>query len=116
MKITPGQNQGTVVDPPSSPANQVKTERVSTTAPTNSPAEKAAATAGTSPVQPFERPTDVTLKRDINGRVYYSVADAKSGQEILEVPPKALRDVGQGIEEYVKELQSKATTHVEEKA
>ena len=56
------------------------------------------------------------LRRDNNGRVYYVVSDADSGQEILEVPPKALRDVGQGIEDYLKGEQSKASSHVKVKA
>jgi len=56
------------------------------------------------------------VRRDTNGRVYYMVSDANSGQEILEIPPKALRDVGQGIEDYLKEVQSKATSHVKVKA
>lgn len=60
--------------------------------------------------------TDVTVKRDNNGRVYYVVSDANSGQEILEVPPKAIRDVSQGIEEYLKQEQAKATTHIKVKA
>jgi uncharacterized FlaG/YvyC family protein len=78
--------------------------------------QKAEATSGSLAAKPVEDPTNVTVRRDSNGRVYYSVSDAKSGQEILEVPPKALRDVGQGIEEYIKEQQSKASAHVKVKA
>jgi uncharacterized FlaG/YvyC family protein len=116
MKISPGQNQGTPVEPPSTPANQVKTERTSTSSAAATIAARTKATESTSAVQPTERQTDVTYRQDSNGRVYYSVSDAKSGQEILEVPPKALRDVGQGIEEYLKEEQSRASVHVKVKA
>ncbi len=62
--------------------------------------------------QPASPATDVAVRRDNNGRLYYSVSDAHSGQEILELPPKALRDVAQGIEDYVKETQSKASARV----
>jgi hypothetical protein len=118
MAISPVQNQGTPVEPPSTPVNQVKLERVTTAAPaeTESTVQNAATTAGSLTAKPLEDPTNVTLRRDSNGRVYYSVSDAKSGQEILEVPPKALRDVGQGIEDYIKEQQSKASAHVKVKA
>jgi len=64
----------------------------------------------------MQRQTDVTFRRDSNGRVYYVVADAQSGQEILEVPPKAVREVGQGIEDYLKQEESKASAHIEVKA
>lgn len=66
--------------------------------------------------KPIENPNSVTVRRDTNGRVYYSVTNTNSGQEILEIPPKALRDVSQGIEDYVKAVQSKAGAPVDLKA
>ncbi len=72
-------------------------------------------TAGLS-AKPRETPNSVTVRRDTNGRVYYSVTDTNSGQEILEIPPKALRTVSQGIEDYVKAAQSKAGAPVDVKA
>jgi secreted PhoX family phosphatase len=116
MKISPGQNQGTPAENQSAPANQLKPERASTQTLITNSAQKTEATSETSGGTPLERPTDVTYRQDNNGRVYYSVSDAKSGEEILEVPPKALRDVGQGIEEYLKEEQSKASVHIRLKA
>lgn len=64
--------------------------------------------------QSFQRigaPTDVSLRRDNSGKIYYVVSDAKSGQEILEFPPKVLRAVDQGIDEYLKE-RSKESAHL----
>jgi hypothetical protein len=119
MKITPGQNQVVPVDLPSplvTQGTQVKVERVSTPPVPAKTVEKVPSAAGATVAQPINRPTDVTLRRDTNGRVYYVVSDAKSGQEILEVPPKALRDVGQGIEDYLKEAESKASSHLKVKA
>lgn len=116
MKISPGQNPGTPVDPPSSPAKPAKDESVSTLFSSATNDQTAATTGGTSTVAPLERQTEVTYRQDSNGRVYYSVSDAKSGQEILEIPPKMVRDVSQGIEDYVKQEQSKAGSHVEVKA
>jgi hypothetical protein len=119
MKITSGQNPGTIADPPSPAANSASNERVPTATPTPAPeppspaasVEKTPASSGTSLAAPTTTPrqTAVTFRRDDNGRVYYVVSDAHTGEEILEVPPKAVRDVGQGIEEYVKSEESKAT-------
>jgi uncharacterized FlaG/YvyC family protein len=115
--ITPtGQIPGAPVEPPSTPPNQVRTERVSTQSSTTATTEKSQTAESTSAAPTLERPTDVTYKQDSNGRVYYSVSDAKSGQEIIEVPPKALRDVSQGIEDYLKQEESKASAHVKVKA
>ena len=116
MRISPGQNQATPIEPASTPSKAIRNERAATPDPAASPAEKAATTAGTQVAKPVEDPTNVTLRRDTNGRVYYVVSNATSGQEILEVPPKALRDVGQGIQDYLKEAQSKAGAHVKIKA
>jgi hypothetical protein len=102
---------------PGTPAAAAKIERPAS--PSSEPVAQAkvAAEAGTAvATAPLERTTDVSLRRDNNGRVYYVVSDAASGQEILEVPPKALRDVSQGIADYLKEAQSKATSHLEVKA
>jgi hypothetical protein len=113
MQISPGQNQGTPVELPGAPVNQVRIERAA--AP---PAlvEKTPASADISATQSLSRLTDVSLRRDTNGRVYYVVSDAQSGQEIIEVPPKALRDISQGIEDFLKEQQSKVSAHVQIKA
>jgi uncharacterized FlaG/YvyC family protein len=116
MRITSEQAQATSVEPPNPATNQTKNERVSTQSSTASAVEKASTAATASIVPPVQRQTDVTFRRDSNGRVYYVVSDSHSGQEILEVPPKAVRDVGQGIEDYLKNEQSKSSSHVEVKA
>jgi len=117
MLITPGQIPGTAVETPSTSANQVKNERVQAASPAASNIEKAAATTAASLVKPIERQTDVSLRRDPNnGRVYYVVSDANSGQEIIELPPKAVRDISQGIQDFLKEEESKVSSHVEVKA
>jgi len=116
MKISPDPVQGSSVDPVSQAAAAAKTERVSTQSSVASTVERASTAAGAAVVPPVQRQTDVTFRRDGNGRIYYVVSDARSGQEILEVPPKAVRDVGQGIEDYLKEEESKAGPHVEVKA
>ncbi|HEY1471310.1 MAG TPA: hypothetical protein VGF61_19895 [Candidatus Acidoferrum sp.] len=116
MKISVEQTSGASAEIVNPAANQVKNERVSTQSSTASTVEKAATTAATAIVTPAQRQTDVTFRRDNNGRVYYVVADARSGEEILEVPPRIVREVGHGIEEYLKQEQSKATPHIEVKA
>jgi uncharacterized FlaG/YvyC family protein len=116
MKISPDPPSGPPVDPPSPGASQARNERVSTQSSTASTVESAARSASTAIVPPTQRQTDVTFRRDSNGRIYYVVADAQSGEEILEVPPKAVREVGQGIEDYLKKEESKAAVHIEVKA
>jgi hypothetical protein len=115
MKISPDPAPG-APEAPSAASNQANTQRVSTTSTTGSTVEKASAAAETAIVTPTQRQTDVTFRRDSNGRIYYVVSDAHSGQEIVEVPAKEVRNVGQGIEDYLKQEESKATPHVEVKA
>lgn len=128
MRIPGGPpQQGASIPEPSSTASQAKSERVTairveaaaaSTAATVSrqAAEAGIAGTGTAAARALEPSTDVSVRRDNNGRVYYLVSDADSGKEILQVPPKALRDVGQGIEDYLKEAQARATSRVNTKA
>jgi uncharacterized FlaG/YvyC family protein len=116
VKITTDPIQATPADTANTPANQAKNDRTSTASIGATTSQKPANAAAASSTNPIDPSTDVTVRRDTNGRVYYMVSDANSGQEILEIPPKALRDVGQGIEDYLKEVQSKATSHVKVKA
>lgn len=115
MKVSPDQAPGTVE--PQSPASvQVNNQRVSTTTTTASTVEKASAAAEAAIVTPAQRQTDVTFRRDANGRIYYVVSDAHSGAEIVEIPSKTVRETSQGIEDYLKQEESKATPHIEVKA
>jgi len=58
------------------------------------------------PAASAEQP-NVTFRRDTNGRIYYVVSDAQSGDEIEELPPEEVRNVAAGIEDYSKD-QAKA--------
>jgi hypothetical protein len=60
--------------------------------------------------------TNVTFRRDDQGQIYYVLTDAQTGKEIREVPPEEIRKVGENIEEFVKQLNAKSTTHVETQA
>src|SRR5579862_6877628 len=112
MKVTPDQAPG-APEPPSAASNQVNSQRVSTTSTTVSAVEKASVAAEAAIVTPTQRQTDVTFRRDSNGRIYYVVSDAHSGAEIVELPSKTVRDASQGIEDYLKKEESKATPHIE---
>ena len=59
---------------------------------------------------------NVTYRRDSNGRAYYVFSEAQSGQEIQEVRAKEVRNVAQEIEEYLKQQEAKATSHLNVKA
>jgi hypothetical protein len=117
MNIPGGPTLDNLVEPPANAAAQplatpATTEAALSTSSSAGEVGQNAASETAAPAKPGEPLTDVSLRLDNNGRVYYVVSDANSGQEILEVPPKALRDVDQGIADYLKQLQSKATSHV----
>jgi len=114
MTILTGPIQEAAKGIEAAPANETKVVRPAVNAKVATQNTKTPAVPGAEPAA--EPGTDVSVKRDNNGRVYYVVSDANSGQEILEVPPKAIRDVSQGIEEYLKQEQAKATTHIKVKA
>lgn len=59
-----------------------------------------------------------TVQQDASGRIYYLITNAKTGEEIGQLPPEELRNVSEGIAEYVKqqEAQSAANQHIETKA
>ena len=54
------------------------------------------------------RESNVTFRRDGNGRIYYVISDAQSGQEIQELPPQAIRSLADGIDAYLEQAQAKA--------
>jgi len=116
MKITSDQIQETPVETQSPAVTPPKNERVSTPSSTASSVDTRGPASSSAAANSVQRDTDVTFRRDDNGRIYYVVNDAHSGQEILEVPTKAVREAGQGIEDYLKKEESKASSHVKVKA
>jgi len=116
MNIPTGQIPGVAQDPLSTAGSRTTQTRAAAAAESAAITRKAEAQASDSAAKPIIPGTDVTVRRDNNGRVYYVVSNANSGQEILEIPPKALRDVSQGIEDYLKQEQAKASAHIEVKA
>src|SRR5579859_285168 len=67
------------------------------------------------PVTHNPQDTNVVFRRDANGQIFYVFTDSQSGRELQELPPKEVRDVGQGIADLVKELQQKNANHIEVK-
>lgn len=116
MKVTSDQSPEPVAEPQSAAKTSATEQRVSTQSSTASAVEQSTAAAQTAIVAPAQRETDVTFRRDANGQIYYVVSDAQSGQEILEIPQKTVREVGQGIADYLKQVEAKAGTHVKLKA
>ena len=116
MRVSTDQIPGATVEPQSTTNSQANGQKSTTQSSVASTVEKAATQSGTAIVTPTQRQTDVTFRRDSNGRIYYIVSDAQSGQEIMEVPAKSVRDVDQGIEEYLKEAESKTGPHVKAEA
>ncbi len=116
MKISTDVATNTPVETSAPTANQAKSEKVSTQSTMASMVEKSSVGAGNAVATPTQRSTDVTFRRDGNGRIYYVVSDAKSGEEILEVPPKTIRDMSQSIDEYLQQREAKSGAHVTVKA
>lgn len=56
----------------------------------------------------------VTIQRDTDGRIYYVITDAQSGKQIGEIPPEEIRNVGDGIASFLKQLEAKraASEHI----
>ncbi len=71
--------------------------------------------ASQAPVAHSAEDTNVVFRRDANGQIYYVFTDSQSGRELQELPPKEVRNVGQGIADLVKELQQKSSNHIEVK-
>ena len=57
----------------------------------------------------------VTFRKDSNGKIYYIVTDSESGKEIRQIPADAVRKAAQGIDEFLKQQETKSS-HVEVKA
>jgi hypothetical protein len=108
------QPTGGASNTPATPA----TPRVSTASadPNTSAAQESPQETQKHPLPAGTPQTSITFRRDPKGQIYYVVTDAQSGRELRQVPPEELRKVGEGIEEFLQQQQSKATTHVETKA
>jgi len=59
---------------------------------------------------------NVTFRRDNSGQVYYVITDAKTGEELREIPPEEVRKVGEGIADYLKREGSRTSQRIEVKA
>jgi uncharacterized FlaG/YvyC family protein len=53
------------------------------------------------PSQLFQ--TNVTFRKDSGGQIYYVFTDSESGRELRELPPEAVRKVGEGIAEFLQQ-------------
>ena len=92
-------------------------------APTRSAAQAASSAADRTPKKSAEHATtaiadqgtNVIFRRDPSGQIYYVFTDAESGREIQELPPKQVRNVGEGIAELIKNLQGKSSNRLEVK-
>jgi uncharacterized FlaG/YvyC family protein len=59
--------------------------------------------------------TNVIFRRDSSGQIYYVFTDANTGREIQELPPKQVRATGQGIADFVKELEERNSNRLKVK-
>jgi len=87
-----------------------------TTRPSTSTTEKAAVESQNAVPLAGILQANVTFRRDDRGQIYYVITDAQSGKELREVPPAEVRKVGEGIEDFLKQEEAKATSHLDSKA
>src|SRR5579863_2263760 len=78
--------------------------------------ETASAATKTPAVQTATLQANVTFRRDDKGQIYYVLTDAQSGKEIREVPPAEIRKVSEGIQDFLKQEEAKATSKLDSKA
>jgi hypothetical protein len=77
--------------------------------------EQSVSTQNAAPLPQASEPT-VTFRRDANGQIYYVITDSETGKELGQLPPEAVRKVGEGIAEFLKHEQEKQSTHLRVKA
>jgi len=82
---------------------------VKTAADATASVNQAAAVSQEAAKRPPAQQLNLSFRKDNDGRVYYVVSD-ENGQVVREIPPEAVRHVGDGIAEYLKTLASSATT------
>ena len=58
----------------------------------------------------------LSFRRDSSGATYYVILNSQTGQVVREVPPKEIRQVGDGIEQYLKAQAALATPKTDTKA
>jgi hypothetical protein len=111
--VTNGQVSLPAEPPQAAPAPAV-IPRVTTTSPALSPAPPAV-TESRRPAEPVSKQDPlVTIQRDTDGRIYYVITDAQSGKQIGEIPPEEIRNVGDGIASFLKQLEARraASEHI----
>jgi uncharacterized FlaG/YvyC family protein len=59
---------------------------------------------------------NLSFRKDWDGRTYYVVTNAQSGQIVREIPPEEMRQVSRGVEEYLKSQASSANPKIDTKA
>ncbi len=65
---------------------------------------------------PAPEALSLSFRKDSNGRTYYVLTDPQSGQIVREVPPEEIRQVGQGIEDYLKSQAALTARRTDSKA
>jgi len=88
---------------------------------TQASADAAAANAETTTPQVSKpdatpEPLSLSFRKDSSGTTYYVILDSQTGQVVREVPPEEVRQVGDGIEQYLKAQAALATPKTDTKA
>ena len=59
---------------------------------------------------------NLSFRKDSDGRTFYVLIDPQSGQIVREIPPEQIRQLGRGIEEYLKSQAALTTRRTDSKA
>lgn len=109
MRVLPNTDQVDATSP------NTKTRTVQVPSPAKASVEKVSENSKLVTAEPVLQ-TNVTLRRDTDGKIYYVFTDGNSGKELREFPPSEVRKVGQGIEALLRETAQKAKHPLDTKA
>ena len=116
MKVVLDQAANSSIDVATLASHKASAPRATTHADTPPPAEEVSRGSQKESVVANTLQANVTFRRDPKGQIYYVVTDAQSGKELRQVPAEAVRKVGEGIDEYLKQQEAKPNSHIEVKA
>ncbi len=115
MKVVLNQTDSTP-DGASGASATTPTPRVTSPPATPAPPQETTAETQKTPASGEDLQANITFRQDAAGQIYYVLTDPESGKEIREVPPAEIRNVSEGIADYLKQEATKATSRVKTKA
>jgi hypothetical protein len=114
MRIVPNDQVSLPAETPQTAPAPPVVPRVTTTSIAPAPAPQSVTESQRAASPLVKQDPLVTIQRDTSGRIYYVITDPQSGKQIGEIPPEEIRNVGDGIAAFLKQLEAKqaASEHI----